>query len=182
LRQPDGVIVASLVERHSASWDRIKGVARKHNGEFMIGGLRLRNLNPRWLGHNVIVEGEFSTQGFRIVRVRRDTLPIGKNVRRLSVEAYVTREHGHLYVGPGLTIPDLSPSLSIRCDRPIVLTWGIDQTGAPRQSPIRAFEPNPPRGMPGATGPSPQDGFPPVSPQPGSGGNPGGPPGGSRSP
>ena len=61
LRRPDGIIVASLIERRAEGPDRVAGrMIKLRDGSLRIGSLRLAGANPALAGTRAVLEGTHS--------------------------------------------------------------------------------------------------------------------------
>ncbi len=105
LRRPDGVIVASLVEKRDSGLEQIAGpIEIGADGAPMVGGLKLTNVDPALIGQRAILRGEFADGAFTVAQGQSESALLGGGVRTLSIEAYVERGADGLRVGSGLPI------------------------------------------------------------------------------
>ncbi len=105
LRRPDGVIVASLVERRRSTMARLHGPVTSGPGlEPVIGGVPIAGLSPALVGRRVSLVGWRQGGRFRPMSVRIEPrLPFAA-ADRLSLEAYVARGPEGLHLGSGLDV------------------------------------------------------------------------------
>lgn len=105
LRRPDGIIVASLLEARPEGPMRVAGpVARAADGRMTIGDLTLSGIDPSFVGRRATLEGYLADGAFQVTGAESEGALIGARVRRLSVEAYVSRGAGGLRLGSGLQV------------------------------------------------------------------------------
>lgn len=105
LRRPDGVIVASLVERRDTGPDRVAGpVRRAPDGTLAIGGLRLRGADTLPPGKRAMVTGAAEAGALRVTNAAETGLPFPPGLRSLSIEAYIGRTGSGLELGSGLPV------------------------------------------------------------------------------
>ncbi len=105
LRRPDGMIVASLIERRTAPAFRVAGpVRRDRDGDLSIGGLKLPGLDEGLIEQRALVMGRRREATFEISEVRalRFATTTRHRPARLSVEAYVLHGARGLELGSGL--------------------------------------------------------------------------------
>jgi hypothetical protein len=111
LRDLNGVIHASYIQRRDESLAQVAGPVRLRNGVARIGGLALTNLDPALEGRRVLARIGRLDGKPAIVSVTPDperaALP---DVRHFSIETYVARSGGELRMGSGLTAAAASPS------------------------------------------------------------------------
>ena len=105
LRQPDGTIVASLVERRVGGAVRAAGqLDRRENGSFGIGRLAVRGVAPALAGQRVILEGAYGAGVLEVTSAVREQDLFGSGIRRYSIEAYVEAAGNGLRLGSGLEV------------------------------------------------------------------------------
>ncbi|MGF3022962.1 DUF5666 domain-containing protein [Methylobacterium aquaticum] len=105
LRRPDGSIAASRIDPAGTGPDRVAGpVRRGPGGALRIGNLPLAGLDPALAGGRVVAEGHLAGGRLAVARAVADGEPFGAAVRRLSIEAYVTRQGGALRTGAGYAV------------------------------------------------------------------------------
>ena len=105
LRRPDGVVVASLVERRPRGAARLRGpVAAGPAGGLAIGGTRILGVAPALLGREVTLVGRFAGGAFRAASVTVEPRVPFAAADRLSLEAYVARAPEGLQLGSGLAV------------------------------------------------------------------------------
>lgn len=111
LRRNDGTIVASLIEPSDGASTRVAGpVVQAPDGALRIGGLKLTGMSGTLIGQRAIVEGHADGAGLAVTRSTDEAALLPKNVRTISVEAYVERHGTDLRLGSGLPIDRLSSS------------------------------------------------------------------------
>jgi len=107
LRQPNGTIVASLIERRGGGSMRVAGPVRLGaEGEAMIGGLRVGGLEPSFVGQRVLVSGGMADGGFVAQKIALPEQAFLAQVSNVSVESYFARNGSQLHLGSGLVIED----------------------------------------------------------------------------
>ncbi|QBR72240.1 hypothetical protein CU048_14220 [Beijerinckiaceae bacterium] len=105
LRRPDGVIVASLVEKRPGDAMKVAGpIVETSDGSLMIGGLKLARVDRTLIGRRVVLEGQLVKNVFEVSEGVTERALLGPNVKKLSVEAYVERSDGGLRLGSGLEV------------------------------------------------------------------------------
>jgi hypothetical protein len=105
LRELDGVIAASYVQRRDDSLAQVAGPVRVKNGVAWIGGLALVNLDPALAGRRVLATvGRLDGRPAAISVTPDPELASMPNARRLSIETYVKRKGGELRMGNGLAV------------------------------------------------------------------------------
>lgn len=105
LRRPDGSIAASRIDPAGDAPDLIAGpVRRGPGGALRIGNLPLSGLDPALAGGRAVASGSLAGGRFAVTRAVSASEPFGAEVRRLSIEAYVTREGGALRTGAGYAV------------------------------------------------------------------------------
>jgi hypothetical protein len=105
LRQLDGTIVASLVERRAGGPVKVAGrLDRRENGSFRIGRLAVRGVTPAFAGKRVVLEGAYKAGVLEVTSVVSERDLFGPNVQRFSIEAYVERTRNGLRLGSGLEV------------------------------------------------------------------------------
>ncbi|MFH6783686.1 MULTISPECIES: DUF5666 domain-containing protein [Methylobacterium] len=105
LRRPDGGIAASRIDPAGSAPDLVAGpVRRGPGGTLRIGNLALSGLDPALAGGRAVAEGTLSGSRLAVTRAVSATEPFGAEARRLSIEAYVTREGGALRTGAGYAV------------------------------------------------------------------------------
>lgn len=131
LRRPDGLIVASLIERRDGGPDRIAGqVIKSGNGSLGIGTLRLAGVDPGLVGTRAVFEGSYANGTFQVTGTARERDLLGANVRRFSIEAYVERTRTGLRLGSGLEVAgSTSSTLPVGFYAPAVVTVVSDRRG-----------------------------------------------------
>lgn len=106
LRDLDGVIAASHIQRRDDSLAQVAGPVRIRNGVARIGGLPLVNLDPALAGRRVLAQvGRLNGKPAAISVTPDFELASMRNVRHLSIETYVRRKGGELRMGSGLAVP-----------------------------------------------------------------------------
>ena len=104
LRRPDGIVVASLIERQTDGSARVAGpVRRDRDGHLAIGGLRLAGADALPVGRRAAVAGE-AAGGVIHVAQASEALTFPPGLSRVSVEAYVGRSKGRMTLGSGLDV------------------------------------------------------------------------------
>ncbi|WP_114946657.1 DUF5666 domain-containing protein [Microvirga calopogonii] len=130
LRRPDGMIVASLIERRDWGPERIAGrVIRSRDGSLGIGALRLAGADPALVGTRVALEGTYADGTLQVTGTARERDLLGANIRRFSIEAYVERTRSGLRLGLGLDIAGRARSLPVGSYAPAVVTVISDRRG-----------------------------------------------------
>ncbi|TNC11773.1 hypothetical protein FF100_18690 [Methylobacterium terricola] len=105
LRRPDGSIAASRIDPAGSAPDLVAGpVRRGPGGALRIGNLPLAGLDPALAGGRAVAEGSLSGSRLAVTRAVSAAEPFGGEARRLSIEAYVTREGGVLRTGAGYAV------------------------------------------------------------------------------
>ncbi|MFC4173920.1 hypothetical protein ACFOYU_18000 [Microvirga sp. GCM10011540] len=105
LRRPDGVIVASLIERRGGGTDKVAGrVVRLRDGSLRVGWLRLSGASSALAGSRVVLEGRYNRGTLEVTRAVRERNLLGRQVSRYSIEAYVERTRNGLRLGSGLEV------------------------------------------------------------------------------
>lgn len=105
LRRPDGSIAASRIDPAGSAPDLVAGpVRRGPAGSLRIGNLPLAGLDPALAGGRAVAQGSLSGSRFAVTQAVPATEPFGGEARRLSIEAYVTREGGALRTGAGYAV------------------------------------------------------------------------------
>ena len=105
LRELDGVIAASYVQRRDDLLAQVAGPVRVKNGVARIGGLPLVNLDPALAGRRVLATvGRLDGRPAAISVTPDPELASMGNVRRFSIETYVRRKGGELRMGNGLAV------------------------------------------------------------------------------
>ncbi|KQP31054.1 hypothetical protein ASF49_10745 [Methylobacterium sp. Leaf104] len=105
LRRPDGVVVASLVERRPEGPARVAGLVRRGpDGTPMIGALRLLGADAGPAGRRVIVSGDPTGTGLTVTGQEEAHALFAPGLRRVSIEAYVGRNARGLQLGSGLDV------------------------------------------------------------------------------
>ena len=105
LRRPDGVVVASLVERRSDGPARVAGpVRRGPNGTPMIGDLRLVGVDAGQIGRRAVVTGAPAGSSLTVAGIEDSRALFVPGLRRVSIEAYVGRDARGLQIGSGHAI------------------------------------------------------------------------------
>lgn len=73
LRRTDGVVVASLVQQHSAGATHVTGpLERDRSGALRIGDLKLTGVNAALAGQRVYAEGQVAQGVMQVARSRAD--------------------------------------------------------------------------------------------------------------
>jgi hypothetical protein len=140
LRRNDGTIVASLIGLGDRELTKVAGpVVQAPDGALRIGALELTGMSGTLIGQRAIVEGRANGNGLVVTRSTNETALLPKNVRTLSVEAYVERRGTDLRLGSGLPIAhpssiDLPQGRSLRA----VLTTAVAADGRLSAETIRA--------------------------------------------
>jgi hypothetical protein len=105
LRRPDGVVVASLVERRLDGPARVAGpVRRGPDGSPMIGDLRLVGVDAGQIGRRAVVTGAPAGSSLTVAGIEDSRALFVPGLRRVSIEAYVGRNARGLQIGSGLDI------------------------------------------------------------------------------
>ncbi len=105
LRRPDGSIAASRIDPAGSAPDLVAGpVRRGPAGALRIGNLPLAGLDPALAGGRAVAEGSLTGGRLAVARAVPASEPFGAEARRLSIEAYVTREGGGFRTGAGYAV------------------------------------------------------------------------------
>ncbi len=105
LRRPDGVIVASLIERRAPGLEQVAGpVAVGADGAPMVGGLKLSRVDPALIGQRAVLQGHLADGAFDVVHAKAESTLLGSGLKTLSIEAYVERSANGLRLGSGLPV------------------------------------------------------------------------------
>ncbi|WP_232630869.1 DUF5666 domain-containing protein [Methylobacterium sp. Leaf118] len=105
LRQGDGTIVASRIERRDTGPDRVAGpVQRGADGVPRIGALAMTGIRPGLYGRRAEVEGRLGEAGFDVAAVRDGSRPFPAGLGRASIEGYLATGGGGLRLGSGLAV------------------------------------------------------------------------------
>lgn len=105
LRRPDGVIVASLVERRSGNAEQIAGpVIQASDGALKIGDLRLMGVESAMIGQRALFRGKFVDGAFSVTETHDELADLRSSVNQLVVESYVANDDGGLRTGSGFAI------------------------------------------------------------------------------
>ena len=105
LRQADGTIMASLIQRSDAALMRVAGPVRLGpHGEAMIGGLQIAGLEPALAGRRVSVAGAFVDRTFTAQTTTEPYRALLNAVQRVSIESYFSRDGSRLELGSGLVV------------------------------------------------------------------------------
>jgi hypothetical protein len=131
LRRPDGVIVASLVEKRAGDAMKVAGpIVETSDGSVMLGGLKLAGVDEALIGRRAVLEGHLVKNVFEVSDGSTEQALLGPNVRTLSVEAYVERSDGGLRLGSGLQVigghaANLPANKAVRA----IITTGVGSGG-----------------------------------------------------
>lgn len=131
LRRPDGVIVASLIEKRAGDAMKVAGpIVETSDGSVMLGGLKLVGVDKALIGRRAVLEGHLVKNVFEVSDGSTEQALLGSNVKKLSVEAYVERSNGGLRLGSGLEViggrtGDLPPNGAVRA----IITTGVGSGG-----------------------------------------------------
>jgi hypothetical protein len=159
LRQSDGTIMASLIQRSDAALMRVAGPVRLGpQGEAMIGGLQIAGLEPSLAGRRVAVAGAFVDRTFTAQTIAEPYRALLNAVQRVSIESYFSREGSRLELGSGLVVE--SERQAGRRSGLGVVTARVEPNGvlrAERLAPMPERGPNGGSG-PGGHGPGPDGG------------------------
>jgi hypothetical protein len=105
LRRPDGVIVASLIERRAGTMERVAGpVIQASDGSLRIGTLRLMGVDAALVGQRASLSGQSVDGAFSVSQSHDEFADLRENARTLLVESYVENVEGNLRVGSGFSI------------------------------------------------------------------------------
>ncbi|WP_349961391.1 DUF5666 domain-containing protein [Rhizobium sp. ZPR3] len=159
IRKPDGVIVASLVERRSRrTHSLLRGVATNASGRLKIGDLTLDLPSDHLVGRRVVVDLADRSGDLRLLRVREEELIPGLNNGNISVETYAENDGHAVNLGIGITLSGAKAAhLASRSHVYLDLAIsGGDFVSSPRQA--EHLGPNPLQSKPQNEGPAPQDG------------------------
>ena len=123
LRRPDGVIMASLIERRRPGLDRVAGPVDLRKGVLSIGALRLRSADPALAGQRAVVTGSRRLDALVVRSGMRETALLANlATREFLIEALVQRDANGLRTGSGLhfiglpnldDIADASPAVAV---------------------------------------------------------------------
>jgi hypothetical protein len=109
LRRPDGLIIASLIERRSGSVEQVAGpIVQASDGSLRIGGLRLMGVDAAMIGQRAVLTGKFVGDAFAVDTSRAELGILRSQARRVLVESYIEYNDGGLYTGSGFAIAGLS--------------------------------------------------------------------------
>ncbi|MGU3359770.1 DUF5666 domain-containing protein [Methylobacterium sp. M6A4_1b] len=131
LRRPDGVVVASLVERRPEGPARVAGLVRRGpDGTPMIGALRLLGADAGQVGRRAIVSGDPAGAGLTVTGLEEARALFVPGLRRVSIEAYVGRNGQGLQLGSGFDVAGRSdPGLPRRGSVRAIVTAGPSRDG-----------------------------------------------------
>ena len=130
LRRPDGVVVASLIERRPDANPRVAGpVRRGPDGLPAIGGLRLAGLDPGLVGARAVVEGRSDGDGLAVLAAHDASRPFAGEVARASIEAYVAAGPHGMRLGSGLAVAGAAGGIPRSGTARAVLTMGVAPDG-----------------------------------------------------
>lgn len=196
LRRTDGAIVASLVQQRRDRATRVAGPLERDRDGMRIGGLRLAGADAALVGRRVLADGRVTQGVMQVSRAKPDDFSDLAGASRLSIEAYVRRDGGHLQLGSGYVARDASrfqPSgggemrvvvnavfdtsreLQVESVQSVGKFPGssLGRTGGPNRAPGSPSGPGGPGGPRGPTGPGGRPGAP-GHPVPGGASDPGG--------
>ena len=109
LRRPDGVIIASLIERRSNTAEQIAGpVVQASDGSLRIGDLKLMGVDPAMIGQRALLTGKLVDGAFAVAESRSELGILHSEVSKVLVESYIEYNDGGLYTGSGFAIAGLS--------------------------------------------------------------------------
>jgi len=108
LRQTDGVIIASLIERRRNATARVTGLLERDRDGVRIGDLRLDGVDSTLVGQRVRAEGRVAQGVMQVASARLDNFADLSGASRLSIEAYVRRVGTTLQFGSGYVARDTS--------------------------------------------------------------------------
>jgi hypothetical protein len=109
LRRPDGLIVASFIERRSGTAEQVAGlIVQASDGSLRIGGLRLMGVDAAMIGQRAVLTGKFVGDAFAVDKSHAELGILRSQARRVLVESYIEYNDGGLYTGSGFAIAGLS--------------------------------------------------------------------------
>ncbi len=109
LRRPDGVIIASLIERRSGATEQVAGpVAQASDGSLRVGDLKLMGVDAAMIGQRALLTGKLAGGAFAVTESRAELGILRSQVSKLLVESYIEYNDGGLYTGSGFAIAGLS--------------------------------------------------------------------------
>jgi hypothetical protein len=180
LRRTDGVVVASLVQQHSAAATHVTGpLERDRSGTLRIGDLKLTGVNAALAGQRVYAEGQVAQGVMQVARSRADDFSDLAGANRLLIEAYVRRVGNDLQLGSGFVARDYS-RFSPAADTRVVVNAQLSGTRELRVESVQSVGKFPGSSVrsPGTPGRGSGGGGPGSGHGPGGPGGPGGGPGG----
>ena len=111
LRRPDGVIVASLIERRSDAPEQVAGpISQASDGSLRIGDLKLMGVDAAMIGQRALLTGKLADGVFAVTESRAELGILRSEVSKVLVESYIEYNDGGLYTGSGFAIAGLSNS------------------------------------------------------------------------
>ena len=138
LRRNDGVIVASLVEVRESGLAKVAGpLTRLSTGDLAIGGLRLNDVDPSLAGTRAVVFGSPDNGALAVASSRRERIPSGSGVRRVSIEAFVEHRGSGFRLGSGLDVRGRARGVPDTGSTRAIVTTNVDDRGGLRIERIR---------------------------------------------
>lgn len=109
LRRPDGVIIASLIERQSNTAEQVAGpIVQASDGSLKIGDLKLMGVDAAMIGQRALVSGRLVDGAFAVAESQSELGILRSKVSKVLVESYIEYNDGSLYTGSGFAIAGLS--------------------------------------------------------------------------
>ncbi len=109
LRRPDGMIIASLIERRSDTPDQVAGpIVQASDGSLRIGDLKLMGVDGAMIGQRAVLTGKLVDGAFAVTESHSELGILRSEVKKLLVESYIEYNDGGLYTGSGFSIAGLS--------------------------------------------------------------------------
>ncbi|SCB27341.1 DUF5666 domain-containing protein [Rhizobium hainanense] len=159
IRKPDGVIVASLIERRSRrTHPLLRGVATNDSGRLKIGDLTLDLSSDHLVGRRVVVDFAGGSGDLHILRVKEEELVPGLNNGNINIETYAESDGHAVNLGIGITLSG-AKAASLVSRSHVYLDLAIsggDFVSSQRQA--EPLGPNPLQSKPQIEGPASQDG------------------------
>lgn len=109
LRRPDGVIMASFIERRSDSPDQVAGpIVQASDGSLRIGDLKLMGVDAAMIGQRALLTGRLVDGAFAVAKSQSELGILRSEVSKVLVESYIEYNDGGVYTGSGFAIAGLS--------------------------------------------------------------------------